>query len=51
MRLLIEQHKVEEEIAKATAHIVWNRMRPRNIRGLCENWQDGKISRRCELYH
>ncbi|MFL6342448.1 MAG: ATP-binding protein [Nitrososphaeraceae archaeon] len=32
MRLLIEQHKVEEEIAKATAHIVWNKMRSRNIR-------------------
>ncbi|MFL6460608.1 MAG: hypothetical protein ACJ71J_06630, partial [Nitrososphaeraceae archaeon] len=31
-RLLIEQHKVEEEIAKATAHIVWNKMRSRNIR-------------------
>ena len=32
MRLLIKQHKVEEEIAKATAHMVWNKMRSRNIR-------------------
>jgi holliday junction DNA helicase RuvB len=32
MSLLIKQHKVEEEIAKATAHMVWNKMRSRNIR-------------------
>jgi holliday junction DNA helicase RuvB len=32
MSLLIEQHKVEEEIAKATAHMVWNKMRSKNIR-------------------
>ena len=32
MRLLIKQHKVEEEIAKATAHMVWNKMRSTNIR-------------------
>ena len=32
MRLLIEQHKVKEEIAKATAHMVWNRLGSRNIR-------------------
>src|ERR671931_100554 len=32
MRLLTEQHKVDEEIAKATAHRVWNKMRSRNIR-------------------
>jgi Holliday junction DNA helicase RuvB len=32
MRLLIEQHKVMEEIAKATAHMVWNRLGSRNIR-------------------
>jgi holliday junction DNA helicase RuvB len=31
-RLLTEQHKVDEEIAKATAHMVWNKMRSRNIR-------------------
>src|SRR5919197_701264 len=31
-RLLIKQHKVNEEIAKATAHMVWNKMRSRNIR-------------------
>lgn len=32
MRLLTEQHKVNEEIAKATAHTVWNKVRSRNIR-------------------
>jgi hypothetical protein len=32
MRLLIEQHNVEEEIAKATAHMVWNRLGSKNIR-------------------
>ena len=32
MRLLIKQHKVKEEIAKATAHMVWNKMKSRNIR-------------------
>ena len=32
MKLLIEHHKVDEEIAKATAHMVWNKMRSRNIR-------------------
>ena len=32
MRLLIEQHKVKEEIAKATAHMVWNRLGSKNIR-------------------
>jgi Holliday junction DNA helicase RuvB len=32
MSLLIKQHKVKEEIAKATAHMVWNKMRSRNIR-------------------
>jgi holliday junction DNA helicase RuvB len=32
MRLLIEQHKVNEEIAKATAYPVWNKMRSRTIR-------------------
>ena len=32
MRLLIEQHKVKEEIAKATAQIVWNRLGSGNIR-------------------
>ena len=32
MRLLIEQYKVDEEIAKATAYMVWNKMRSRNIR-------------------
>ena len=31
-RLLIKQHNVKEEIAKATAHMVWNKMRSRNIR-------------------
>src|SRR5690242_18148258 len=31
MRLLTEQYKVDEEIAKATAHMVWNKMRSRNI--------------------
>jgi holliday junction DNA helicase RuvB len=31
-RLLIEQHKVKEEIAKAAAHMVWNRLGSRNIR-------------------
>jgi Holliday junction DNA helicase RuvB len=30
--LLIKQHKVKEEIAKATSHMVWNRMRSKNIR-------------------
>jgi holliday junction DNA helicase RuvB len=30
--LLIKQHKVKEEIAKATAHMVWNKIRSRNIR-------------------
>ncbi|MBV9668232.1 MAG: ATP-binding protein [Nitrososphaeraceae archaeon] len=30
--LVINQHKVKEEIAKATAYTVWNRMRSRNIR-------------------
>jgi Holliday junction DNA helicase RuvB len=32
MGLLIEQHKVKEEIAKATAHMVWNRLGSKNIR-------------------
>jgi Holliday junction DNA helicase RuvB len=32
MRLLTEQHKVDEGIAKATAYMVWNKMRSRNIR-------------------
>jgi Holliday junction DNA helicase RuvB len=32
MRLLIKQHKVEEEIAKATAYMVWNRLGSKNIR-------------------
>jgi Holliday junction DNA helicase RuvB len=32
MRLLIEQHKVKEEIAKATAHMVWNKLESKNIR-------------------
>ena len=32
MGLLIEQHKVKAEIAKATAHMVWNRLGSRNIR-------------------
>src|ERR671939_386000 len=32
MSLLIEQHKVKEEIAKATAHMVWNRLGSKNIR-------------------
>jgi holliday junction DNA helicase RuvB len=32
MRLLTEQYKVKEEIAKATAHMVWNRLGSRNIR-------------------
>src|ERR687888_2483987 len=30
--LLINQHKVKEEIAKTTAYMVWNTMRSRNIR-------------------
>jgi holliday junction DNA helicase RuvB len=30
--LLIKQHKVKEEIARATAYMVWNRMSSRNIR-------------------
>src|ERR671938_647030 len=32
MRLLIEQHKVKEEIAKATAYMVWNRLGSKNVR-------------------
>ena len=32
IRLLIEQHKVNEEIAKATAHMVWNRLGSKNVR-------------------
>jgi holliday junction DNA helicase RuvB len=32
MGILIEQHKVEEEIAKATAHMVWNSLGSKNIR-------------------
>ena len=32
MGLLIEQHKVKEEIAKATADMVWNRLGSKNIR-------------------
>ena len=32
MRLLIEQHNVEEEIARATAYMVWNKLGSRNIR-------------------
>ena len=32
MRLLIEQHKVKEEIAKATAYMVWNKLESRSIR-------------------
>jgi holliday junction DNA helicase RuvB len=32
MRLLTAQYKVDEETAKATAHLVWNKMRSRNIR-------------------
>src|SRR5919202_78091 len=32
MRLLTEQYKVKEEIAKATAHMVWNRLGSKNIR-------------------
>ena len=32
VNLLTNQHKVKEEIAKATAYAVWNRMRSRNIR-------------------
>jgi Holliday junction DNA helicase RuvB len=31
-RLLIKQHNVKEGIAKATAHMVWNKMGSRNIR-------------------
>jgi holliday junction DNA helicase RuvB len=27
-----KQHKVNEEIAKATAHVVWNKLESRNIR-------------------
>jgi holliday junction DNA helicase RuvB len=30
--LLTKQHKVNEEIAKTTAYMVWNRMRSRNMR-------------------
>jgi hypothetical protein len=30
-RLLIKQHNVKEEIAKATAYTVWNKMGSRNI--------------------
>jgi holliday junction DNA helicase RuvB len=30
--LLTNQHKVKEEIAKATAYAVWNKMKSRNIR-------------------
>jgi Holliday junction DNA helicase RuvB len=30
--LLINQHKVKKEIANATAHVVWNKMRSRNVR-------------------
>ena len=30
-RLLIKQHNVKEEIAKATAYTVWNKKRSRNI--------------------
>ena len=32
MRLLTKQHKVKEQIAKATADMVWKKMRSRNIR-------------------
>jgi len=32
MRLLIEQYKIDEDIAKATAYMVWNKTRSRNIR-------------------
>jgi len=32
MRLLTEQHKVKEEVAKAAADMVWNRLESRNIR-------------------
>jgi hypothetical protein len=32
MRLLIEQHKINEEIAKATAHMVRNRLGSKNRR-------------------
>ena len=31
-RILIKQHKVNEEIAKNTAHLVWNKLESRNIR-------------------
>ena len=30
--LLINQHKVKKEIANATAYVVWNKMRSRNVR-------------------
>jgi len=32
MRLLMEHHNVEKEIAGATAHKIWNRLGSRNIR-------------------
>ncbi|MFL6329314.1 MAG: hypothetical protein ACJ71I_17775 [Nitrososphaeraceae archaeon] len=50
MKLLIEQHKVKEKIAETTAYMVWNRLGSKNIRD-CVRRQNGKISRRCELYH
>jgi holliday junction DNA helicase RuvB len=31
-RILIKQHKANEEIAKATARMVWNKLESRNIR-------------------
>ena len=31
-RILTKQHKVNEEIAKNTAHLVWNKMKSKNIR-------------------
>ncbi|MFL6408240.1 MAG: hypothetical protein ACJ71F_14410, partial [Nitrososphaeraceae archaeon] len=32
MKLLIKQHNVNEEIAKNTAHLAWNKLESKNIR-------------------
>jgi len=32
MRLLIKQHNVKEEIARAAIRMVWNRLESKNIR-------------------
>lgn len=38
MTLLIKQHNVKEEIARAAVHMVWNRLQSKKYKRLCEDW-------------